>query len=785
MTEDEDTGLRFQLLGPVRGWRGAEELDLGPSYRRALLAVLAFAVERTVSRQELIDALWGDTPPSSVNGSLYTYVSSLRGALEPDRPRRGDSRLLTSVGSGYSLRVPPEALDLHRLASLHDTARRYAERGATTAAVDALDTALALWHGEALSGLPGPYLATQRARLAEVRLNILERRADLLLALGRQAELVEELTALCAEHPVREPMHGLLMRALHACGRTPEALAVFAELRTALLEGSGIDPGPELRSLHQRMMESGQESGEDLQLGTVRAGSPLLPTRPDRTTHFTGRRAEIDLLRAAVTEAGAGRGGVVWIEGEPGIGKSALLAEALADVPDERIRWANAHQLDRLVPLHLIRTCLGLPEGHRREWSDAVAAEGFQQVITAVRRLCADGPLILAVDDLQWADEASLEAWWRLHQLEGLPLLLIGAGRQVPRSPALERLRERTAGRCVRLPLGPLDPGEVHELVEGLTGGPPRDLPQVRPEDGAGNPLYVRRIVTSLPAGGRYAGIPARAGRDEDYGLPARLISLVNEHLMFLSTGTVATLRQVALLAGQVTEAELTAATGRGVGELAEQLSEALAAGVLERTDDGFGFRHPIVRRALYEKTPAALRGALHRGLAEALATGEVAAYRVAEQLVAVRAAADHWVVEWISANITAVAIARPQIAVQLLRRATSYGTLPPKIGESLATMLAWLLLWLGEDPEAEARSAIMQTLDPGRGAEMRWILAYVYHRRGQHAAARLEINRTLADSRVTGDWRARHEALWEALYEDRLVGVPTAEEVLHSPFTW
>src|SRR3954454_9919969 len=124
------TAPKIRLLGPVRAWRGdteldSAELDLGSAHRRTVLAVLAMSPNRTVSREELIDAVWGDAPPASAQGSIYTYISGLRRALEPSRPKGCGPQLLASIGSGYSLRIPPEAIDVHLFDPLREQARLF------------------------------------------------------------------------------------------------------------------------------------------------------------------------------------------------------------------------------------------------------------------------------------------------------------------------------------------------------------------------------------------------------------------------------------------------------------------------------------------------------------------------------------------------------------------------------------------------------------------------------------------------------------------------------------
>ncbi|MER6798880.1 AfsR/SARP family transcriptional regulator, partial [Amycolatopsis mediterranei] len=245
----------LQLLGPLKAWQGDTELDLGSAHRRTVLAALAMHPNRTVSREELIDAVWGDAPPQSAQGSIYTYVSGLRRALEPGRAKGEGSQLLASIGSGYSLRLDAEAIDVHRFEALREQAQRRHAAGDLRGAREAFDEALGLWQGVPLSGLPGPFAAAQRARLTEVRLATTERRAEVVLESGGHTELVAELTALTREHPFRETLRGLLMRALVRAGRRTEAIAVYTDVRDRLVESSGTEPGPALRRLYDELLE--------------------------------------------------------------------------------------------------------------------------------------------------------------------------------------------------------------------------------------------------------------------------------------------------------------------------------------------------------------------------------------------------------------------------------------------------------------------------------------------------------------------------------------------------
>ena len=246
--------LRVGVLGPVTVWRDGAEVAAGQPRQLAVLGVLASRANRVVSRGELVDAVWGDNTPASAEGGVYTYVAGLRRVLEPDRAPRARSRVLVSAAGGYTLRISPGSLDASEFEECLTRARGLRTAGDAAGAARALDTALSLWRGQPFTGVPGPFAEAERRRLTELRTAAVEERANLMLAQGQPAAAIPELTALTAEHPLRERAHGLLMIALYQCGRQAEALGVFRDVRERLAEDLGIDPGIELTSIHQRLL---------------------------------------------------------------------------------------------------------------------------------------------------------------------------------------------------------------------------------------------------------------------------------------------------------------------------------------------------------------------------------------------------------------------------------------------------------------------------------------------------------------------------------------------------
>jgi DNA-binding SARP family transcriptional activator/tetratricopeptide (TPR) repeat protein len=325
---------RFAVLGPVRAWLGGAELDPGSPQQRAVLAALLLADGRQVSVGALIGALWGDEPPKAAVGAVRTYVSRLRrllGTSAADRSRQ----VIESAGDGYVLPLRPSMLDLGLFLQRTRDAAAARDAGDAARAALFLRDALSLWQGVPLAGIPGDYAESQRVRLTELRLTAVEERLALDIDLGGHAVAAAELRALLAAHPLRERFSELLMLALYRAGRQAEALAVFGTARHILNEELGIDPGPALQEMHQRILlhtdESliGRNGPQPLSAGY--RGPPSAPVvrpaqLPPDLPAFVGRRAELAEL-GSLLDPGTERPAAVVIsaiDGMAGIGKTAL-----------------------------------------------------------------------------------------------------------------------------------------------------------------------------------------------------------------------------------------------------------------------------------------------------------------------------------------------------------------------------------------------------------------------------------------------------------------------------
>jgi DNA-binding SARP family transcriptional activator len=325
--------LRFAVLGPVRAWRDKTELDLGPPQQRAVLAALLVGEGAQVTLEELIDGVWGDAAPATAAPVIRSYVYRLRQVLGQDGPG-----YIQSAGGGYVLEPGPH-LDLARFTVLTAQARQARRSGAPAAAAACFAEGLGLWAGTALAGIPGPYAAAQRTRLGELRLTVQEEHLACAVDLGSYDQAAAELSALIAGHPLRERLRELQMHALYGAGRQAEALEAFRQASRLLRDELGIDPGPGLSTMHQRILSTDPALLHPAQvLPLSSTASPPVPDPasvpaqlPADIPHFTGRAGQLDALTALATDAD-GTVVITAIDGTAGIGKTALT-----------VHWAHQH----------------------------------------------------------------------------------------------------------------------------------------------------------------------------------------------------------------------------------------------------------------------------------------------------------------------------------------------------------------------------------------------------------------------------------------------------------
>jgi DNA-binding CsgD family transcriptional regulator/tetratricopeptide (TPR) repeat protein len=497
---------------------------------------------------------------------------------------------------------------------------------------------------------------------------------------------------------------------------------------------------------------------------------------------LVGRDSEMALLAELVKEVLQGRGSSVLIEGEPGIGKSALVRAAVAEVPSlgGQVFWGAGDELGQALPLLPFLDGLRVREpstNPRRETivrllRGEVSADGgmdvptilAEQLLALVAEQCAIRPTILVVDDLQWADQASVILWGRLARSAGqVPLLLIGTMRPVPQREDLLALR-RVARDAARLELTGLADVAVADLVTALAGGRP-DESLLRLADGAaGNPLYVTELVAALIRGSRLsiteAGAATLAGP-----APDSLSAAIADRLGFAAGPVRDVLRAAALLGVDFAVPDLAVVLGRSVTDLIPAVDEARVAGVLAESDVGLTFRHPLIRAALYDEMAAPVRAAWHRDAGRALAEAGAPADRVARQMLRAIGGPggpaepmDEWMLEWLARTANPLVSQAPAVAAELLARAVAVCPVGSARQGLLASRLAESLYRIGDRAAAErvANRALEHVAEPDLVADLHWTLAQCRIRAGESAESLATLDRALAAPGVSARHRAR-----------------------------
>ncbi|GAB2571513.1 BTAD domain-containing putative transcriptional regulator [Streptomyces capparidis] len=432
-------GLEFRLLGPVGVWEEGRHLGPATAQQRTVLATLLLDPGRAVPVDRLATALWGTERPDSARNAIQGHISRLRRLLAP-----WPDVELTTTPQGYRLAVDRARVDLHQFRDLV----REARRSEPEPAVKLLRSALALWRGPALAEVSGRWLPEAvGAGLEEERLTAVEERAGLDLRAGRHEEVVEELSALVAEHPLRERPLCLLLTALHQCGRRADALALFRRVRQRFVDELGIEPGEEAQRVHQAVLSgqgavgqgavgqgavgqapgghaaaAGQVAGGGQAAGPERVppqpadGQPFPAPRqlPLDTEYFTGREAELAALDALALDAPAppagrppGRAVICLVTGAGGVGKTALAVHWAHRV---RERFPDGQLYVNLRGFGPAETALPPPEALRtlldafRLPHDRIP-DGFEAQTALYRELLAERRLLILLDNARDADQ--------------------------------------------------------------------------------------------------------------------------------------------------------------------------------------------------------------------------------------------------------------------------------------------------------------------------------------------------------------------------------------------
>jgi DNA-binding CsgD family transcriptional regulator len=498
---------------------------------------------------------------------------------------------------------------------------------------------------------------------------------------------------------------------------------------------------------------------------------------------LVGRDSEMALLTGLVKEVAQGRGSSVLLEGEPGIGKSALVRAAVAEAPTLgcQVFWGAGDELGQALPLlpfldglrvrepstnprreTIVRLLRGEVSADRGTDVPTVLAE---QLLALVAEQCAVRPTILVVDDLQWADQASITLWGRLARSAGqVPLLLAGMMRPVPQRDDLLALR-RVAGDAVRLELTRLSEAAVADLVADLAGGRPDDSLLRLADGAAGNPLYVTELVAALVRGSSLTITEGGAAELAGGSAPGSLSAAIADRLDFVAGSVRDVLRAAALLGTDFAVSDLAIVLGRGVADLIPAVDEARAVGVLAESGRGLGFRHPLIRAALYDEMPASVRAAWHRDAGRALAEAGAPADRVARQMLrAVGGPADpaepvdEWMLDWLARTADLLVGQAPGVAAELLARAVASSPGEEARHGWLASRLADALYRIGDRAAAEqvANRVLEHAVEPDLVVDLDWTLAQCRMLAGESAESLAALDRALASPGISARHRAR-----------------------------
>ncbi|MFD8001133.1 BTAD domain-containing putative transcriptional regulator [Streptomyces mirabilis] len=625
--------VRFGMLGTIEAWWDGVAMDVGHARQRRVLGVLLTDAGRVVSADALVDRVWGEGVPRRGREVLYGYVSRLR------RVMAGPGLDIVRAQGGYRLAVEAGSVDVNQFRSLVDRARVV---HADEQAVALWEAALGLWRGEAFTGADTPWFNTQRDLLDAERLAAQLDMADIRLRLGQHRRVVSELSALAEAHPLDERLAGQLVLALYRSGRPADALDLYHRARQRLAEELGLDPGTALQQLHHDILTADARLtlARTAERRTLQPGAATY--RAGRPQTLVGRGEEVSVLRAVLADQSAQAPRVVEIVGEPGIGKTRLLAEfgelaahsgavvlvgrgaeiseipyglfidaldgALTAVDPDQPRLRGADVLESQGPLFPF-----MADRHR-DGQASLPAERFR-LHRAVRELLEEvhpgSGLALILDDVHWADESSIELIEYLvrHPPRRAVTLALGyRPRQAPPRLASALVKADADGHLTRVELGPLSASAAAELC-----GPQVSRLRCRQlfEATAGNPFYLQALLH-------------RTGNKElaDDQLPLSVRATLLDELEDLPAGARVVAHAAAVLDDPF-DAEMTAVVAQmGETDVLPALDELTRRDLIRPVGAirQFEFRHPLVRSAVYDGMGAGWRLGAHARAADGLA---------------------------------------------------------------------------------------------------------------------------------------------------------------------
>jgi WD40 repeat protein/DNA-binding SARP family transcriptional activator len=498
MGSRRDAGsAQFRILGPLEVLDSeARLIRLPGSKTKALLAELVINANHVVSTDRLIEALWGESPPETAAKTLQTYVVQLRKAVEPSRKPGTSGELVLTRESGYVLAVHPDQIDAVRFQNLIREGREALRESEPQRAAEVISEALALWRGPPLADVGTTSSAQPEAvRLEELRLAALEDLTDAHLAVGRHSEVVADIEAFVAAHPLRERFWAQLMLALYRAGRQGDALRAFQRARAAMVEELGIEPGPALRRMEAAVLA--QDPALDLDLAPVAPDLPL----PLRVTDgaFVGRRQELAELLSAWDATTAGDGRLTLIVGPAGIGKTRLAAELARRAHGGGGLVLYGRAMERTSRFHPFAEALeGIGSsiaGVLGAAEDPTPAHFAAALIAFLRRRAAARPVLVVLDDLDRADEESLTAVSELREASaGTRILVVGTIAESALVP--EALADAKRANVVRL--GPLSQEDVASIAAQYLGPRAGESVASLLASARGAPLFVHREAARM-----------------------------------------------------------------------------------------------------------------------------------------------------------------------------------------------------------------------------------------------------------------------------------------------
>jgi DNA-binding SARP family transcriptional activator len=737
----------FRILGPFEATGDVGPVKLTGGKQNALLALLLLHADRVVPMDRLIDDIWGEQVPESAQKMVQIFVSQLRKQL-PDG-------LVRTRPPGYQLTLDGHTLDLREYEQLSAHGREALRRGRVEEAAARLREALALWRGVALAEFREPFAEVEGARLAEQQLACLEDRIEADLALGRHHELVAELEALVRRHPLRERLRGQLMLALYRAGRHAEALESYQAFRRLLGAELGIDPPTRLKELERRILQQDPQLALPVRrdaIPSVPAGSrTAAAARPAPAEPVVGRDRELAQLERLLREAESGQRRLVFVSGEPGIGKTAILDALLGRLgADEALigrgqcvehhgagepylpvleavgglcRQTGGERIVQVLaqqaPTWLTQMPWHVSEDELASIQSRIAGATrermLREMLETAEAISGGAPVVLILEDLHWSDGSTIELLEAIARRREAARLLVlctyRRGEAIATRHPVHRTAQalRSRALCTELAVGPLGEEAVAEYVAARAPvETPPGLPRLLHQRTDGHPLFAKMLLESWLEHGLLADGPDAELDRLAADVPDTVRELIEQMLLELDPEDQELLAAASVAGRAFSAATVAAATEVDEAE-AERRCDALArarrsldpAGE-ERWPDGtvasrFAFGHDLHREVLYGRLPAGQRAGFHRRIGLRL---EAAYGARASEIAAVLA--DHFV--------EAGDAGRAVVSLRLAAEQALHRLAPPEALEHLQRGLQ-MLDSLDEGPERRAHEFALQSM--------------------------------------------------------------------------